>query len=91
MFPLLLDLSRYSFSMDRSERLLSSDETLHSVLRPSVTPGRVVSNRDALSRGGFRRRSDIPAKPTTARQSAGTPEPSREALHEGHRRVASIA
>jgi hypothetical protein len=26
-----------------------------------------------------------------ARQSAGSPEPSREALHEGHRRVASIA
>ena len=24
-------------------------------------------------------------------QSAGSPEPSREALHEGHRRVASIA
>ena len=29
--------------------------------------------------------------PLNARQSAGSPEPSREALHEGHRRVASIA
>ena len=29
--------------------------------------------------------------PLNARQSAGSPEASREALHEGHRRVASIA
>ena len=29
--------------------------------------------------------------PLNARQSAGSPEPSRKALHEGHRRVASIA
>jgi hypothetical protein len=28
--------------------------------------------------------------PLNARESAGSPEPSREALHEGHRRVASI-
>jgi hypothetical protein len=54
----------------RHLRLLShlhpNPPTVHSVLRPSVAPGRAVSNRDALSRGGFPRRPGIPAKPTRA-------------------------
>jgi len=45
-------------------RRIPDRPSLHSVLRPSVAPGRAVSNRDALSRGGFPRRSGVPAKPT---------------------------